>query len=202
MKIGRWLVVPGFLAAAAAGPAAAQDPGLYLGGSVGYSQFKDSCKELPVPCEGEDTAWRAFGGYQFNRNVAVEVGFANLGKATGSGPLDPAVFPTGGQGSFQREIKEAWDLTAVFGIPVTDRLSGLVRAGMYRARTTLNVQQTGFADTHEGATNSGFSYGAGAEYRLGLLGVRAEWQRYENVGAGNTGEDDIDVLSIGLIIRF
>jgi len=202
MKIGRWLMVLGLFAAAAAGPAAAQDPGLYLGGSVGYSQFKDSCKELPVPCDGEDTAWRAFGGYQFNRYVAVEVGFANLGKATGSGALDPVTFPPGGQGSFQREIKEAWDLTAVFGFPVTDRLSGLVRGGMYRARTTLNVQQTGFPDTHDAGTNSGFSYGAGAEFRLGLIGVRAEWQRYENVGVAATGEDDIDVLSIGVLFRF
>jgi len=197
MKIGRWLMVLGLFAAAAAGPAAAQDPGLYLGGSVGYSQFKDSCKELPVPCDGEDTAWRAFGGYQFNRYVAVEGGFANLGKATGAGSLGP-----GAQGSFQLEVKEAWDLTAVFGIPVTDRLSGLVRGGMYRARTTLNVQQTGFPDTHDAGTNSGFSYGAGAEFRLGLIGVRAEWQRYENVGVAATGEDDIDVLSIGVLFRF
>jgi len=197
MKIGRWLMVPGFLAAAAAaGPAAAQDPGLYLGGSVGYSQFKDSCKELPVPCDGEDTAWRAFGGYQFNRYVAVEVGFANLGKATGDGPFGL------GQGSFQVKVEEAWDLTAVFGIPITDRFSALVRGGMYRARTTVDVQQTGLPDLHEGGTNSGFSYGAGAEFRLGLLGLRAEWQRYENVGVASTGEDDIDVLSIGLIFRF
>jgi len=197
MKKGRWLVSFGLLAAAAAGPAAAQDQGLYLGGSVGYSQFKDSCKQLPVPCEGEDTAVRAFGGYQFNRYVAVEGGFANLGKATGAGSLGP-----GAQGSFQREVKEAWDLTAVFGIPVTDQLSALVRGGMYRARTTLNVQQTGFPDTHDAGTNSGFNYGAGAEFRLGHIGVRAEWQRWENVGVGSTGEDDIDVFSVGLIIRF
>ena len=35
MKNGRWLMVLGLLAAAAAGPAAAQDPGLYVGGSLG-----------------------------------------------------------------------------------------------------------------------------------------------------------------------
>jgi len=196
MKIGRWLVVLG-LAAAAAGPAAAQDRGLYLGGSVGYSQFKDSCKQLAVPCEADDTAWRAFGGYQFNRYVAVEGGFANLGRVTGDGPLGG-----GFQGSFQLEVKEAWDLSAVFTIPVTGNLSGLVRAGMYRARTTLDIQVTSIPDTHDGGTNSGFSYGAGAEFRLGLIGVRAEWQRYENVGVASTGEDDIDVLSVGLVIRF
>ena len=197
MKNGRWLVVMGLLAAAAAGPAAAQDPGLYVGGSFGYIQYKDACKQLLVPCDDKDTGWRAFGGYQFSRYVAAELGFADLGAATGNGPLAGV-----GQGSFQLEVKEVFDLTAVFLFPVSSNLSGLARAGMYRARTTLDVQVTGFPDTHDAETNSGFSYGAGAELRLGPLGVRAEWQRYENVGGASTGEDDLDVFSIGVIVRF
>jgi hypothetical protein len=32
--------------------------------------------------------------------------------------------------------------------------------------------------------------------------VRAEWLRYENVGVAATGEDDLDVLSVGLLFRF
>ncbi|HEV3008460.1 MAG TPA: outer membrane beta-barrel protein [Burkholderiales bacterium] len=199
MKNGRWLVASvGFLAAALAAPAAAQDDsGLYLGGSLGYSQYKDSCKMLIVPCDGNDTAWRAFAGYQFNRYVALEAGFANLGEVTGSG-----IFNTGTPGNFSVAVDEAWDLTAVFLIPVTSRLSGLARVGMYRARTTIDVSNEGFPDIHEAGTNSGFSYGAGAEFRLGPIGLRAEWQRYENVGVAATGEDDIDVLSLGLLLRF
>lgn len=200
MKKGGWLVVLGLLAAAAAGPAAAQDPGIYLGGSAGYSQFKNTCKDLAVPCDANDSTWRVFGGYQFTRYWAVELGYGNLGEVNGAGPLGP-IFG-GGQGSFQLAVEEAWDLTAVFLIPVTNRLSALGRVGMYRTRTTLDVQQTGFAPTHDGGTNSGFSYGAGAEFRLGPIGLRAEWQRYENVGVPATGEDDIDVFSLGALWRF
>jgi hypothetical protein len=32
--------------------------------------------------------------------------------------------------------------------------------------------------------------------------VRAEWQRYQDIGGGNIGEGDVDVMSIGLIYRF
>jgi OOP family OmpA-OmpF porin len=195
MKKGGWLVALGLLAAA---PAAAQvEPGLYLGGSVGYSQFKDACKHAAVPCDANDEAWRVFGGYQFSRYWAVELGYGDLGAATGSGPF------AGGTGSFQLEVEEAWDLTAVFLIPVTTRLSALGRVGMYRARTTVDQQVTGFTPTHDAGTNSGFSYGAGAEYTLGPIGLRAEWQRYDNVGTAATQpEEDIDVFSIGLLWRF
>ena len=195
MRLGRWLVVLGLLAAAA-GPAAAQDPGLYAGGSVGYTQFKDVCKRSAVPCDDHDVSWRAFGGYQFNSWFALELGYANLGEASGSGPV------AGGTGTFSAEVKEAWDLTGVFLFPVADRLSLLARVGMYRARLTVDQEVTGLPPTHDAGTNSGFSYGIGTEFRLGKLGLRAEWQRYENVGVAATGEDDLDVLSVALLFRF
>jgi len=189
MKNHRWLIVVGLLAAVASGPAAAQ---LYAGGSIGYSQFKDVCVLANVPCDDTDTAWRAFGGYQFNPYFALEVGFADLGATTGSGSV----------GSFSVEAKEAWDLSALFTVPVTTRLSFLFRLGAHRVRTTVDQQGPGFAPMHEAKTGSSWTYGAGAEYSLGKLGVRAEWQRYDNIAGGTLVEDDVDVLSIGLLFRF
>jgi OmpA-OmpF porin, OOP family len=189
MKKGTWLVVVGFLAVAAAGPAAAQ---LYAGGSLGYSQFKDICQLANVPCDDKDTAWRAFGGYQFNQYFALELGFGDLGEATGSGAL----------GSFDIEVKEAWDLSAMISLPVSTRLSALLRLGAYRTRTTVDQQGPTIGSVHDAQTNSGFTYGAGAEYSLGKLGVRAEWQRYDNTATGTQAEDDIDVFSVGLLFRF
>lgn len=197
MRNVRWLVVLGMLGTAAAAPAAAQETGVYLGGSLGYSQFKDTCKGLIIPCDGNDTAWRAFGGYQFNRYIALEAGFGNLGAATGAGIMN-----TGTPGDFKVEIKQAWDLTALLLMPVTSRLSALARLGMYRARTTHDETAAGFPDIHQAGTNSGLSYGAGVEFRLGVVGLRAEWQRYENVGVASTLEDDIDVFSVGALFRF
>jgi OOP family OmpA-OmpF porin len=197
MKKGGWLVVLGLLAAAAAGPAAAQDPGIYVGGSAGYGQAKNTCKNLVVPCDANDSTWRFFGGYQFNRYWAAELGYGDLGAVTGAG-----IGNTGVPVEFRFAIEEAWDLTAVFLIPVTSRLSALGRVGMYRARTTADFNVAGSPPTHDAGTNSGFSYGAGAEFRLGPIGLRAEWQRYENVGVASTGEDDIDVFSLGALWRF
>jgi OmpA-OmpF porin, OOP family len=189
MKKGKWLVVVGFLAAAAAGPAAAQ---LYAGGSLGYSQFNDICQLANVPCDDNDTGWRAFGGYQVNQYFALELGFGDLGAATGSGAI----------GSFNIEVKEAFDLSAVISLPVSSHLAGLLRLGAYRARTTVDQQGPTIGTSHDAKTNSGFTYGFGAEIALGKLGLRAEWQRYDNTAGGTLAEDDVDIISIGLLFRF
>jgi OOP family OmpA-OmpF porin len=203
VKNGRLVMaILGLVAAAAAFPAAAQDDkGLYLGGSFGTSAFKNVCSRAIVPCDDKDQAWRFFGGYQFNRYVAAELGYGDLGAATGNGDVPG----TGGaDGQFKAAVKEAWDLSAVFRFNVVGNLSALGRVGAYRVRTTVDFEGA-FPDapTHEAGTNSGFTYGAGLEYLMfSRLGLRAEWQRYDNVGVGSTGEDDIDVLNIGVLFRF
>lgn len=194
MKKGRWLIVLGLLAGGFAVPAAAQETGLYVGGSIGYAQYKDICDVVSpaVTCDDNDTAWRAFGGYQFNRHFALELGFADLGATTGSGSV----------GSFSVEAKEAWDLTGVISIPLATRLAALLRIGAHRTRTTIDEQGPAFGSIHEAKTGSSFSYGLGAEYSLGKLGVRAEWQRYDNIDSGQRGETDVDVFNVGLLFRF
>ena len=106
-----------------------------------------------------------------------------------------------GTGSFSLEAY-GWDLSAVATIPVGGGLGVLGRLGVYRARTTLDQEGSFFAATHEGGTVSGWTYGAGLSYSLGRLGLRAEWQRYDNIGATSIGKDEIDVFSLGVLFRF
>jgi OmpA-OmpF porin, OOP family len=208
MKHGRLAVaILGLAAAAAATPAAAQGmdaSGIYLGGSLGRSQYKDTCKNLFIPCEAEDTAWRFFGGYQFNRNWALELGYGDFGEAQGTGPI-----PAGGNASMKVH-SSAFDLTGLGSLYLTERLALFGRLGLYMGRTTRDVDFTAFPDTNDAKTNSGFTFGAGLAYNLGRLGVRAEWQRYDNIGTNQnsaiqgqpSGTDEIDFFSLGLLFRF
>jgi len=194
-------------AALIAGPATAQgaDPsGIYLGGSLGFAQYKDTCKNLLIPCDNEDTAWRVFGGYQFTRNWSVELGYGDFGEAVGSGPI-----PAGGSVTFKQH-SYAFDLTGIGQFYLTQRLSLFGRLGAYMGRTTRDDEFTDFPafNAHDAKTNSGFTYGAGLGYTLGRLGVRAEWQRYDNIGPNSSSSlgtsitDEIDVFSIALLFRF
>ncbi len=194
------LAILGMVAALMAGPAAAQTPekGIYLGGSVGYSQYKDVCKNLLIPCDGNDTAWRLFGGYQFNRNWSLELGYADLGESEGAGPI-----PAGGNADFKWS-SYALDLTGIGSVYLTERLALFGRLGAYMGRTEVDVAFSAFpaSNSHDAKTNSGFTFGAGAAYTLGRVGLRVEWQRYDNIGTNSQGTDEVDVFSVGALFRF
>lgn len=208
MKRGRLAVaILGLAAVLVAGSALAQsaDPsGIYLGGSLGRSQYKDTCKNLFVPCEDQDTAWRFFGGYQFNRNWALELGYGDFGDATANGDI-----PAGGTGAMTLN-SYAFDLTGIGSLYLTERLSLFGRLGLYMGRTTRDIEFSNFPTVSDAKTNSGLTYGAGVGYNLGRLGVRLEWQRYDNIGTnGNSaiqgqasGTDEVDFFSLGLLFRF
>ena len=149
------LAIVGLAAAAATCPAIAQE-GIYLGGSVGYVQYKDTCKRATVPCDDTDDGWRLFFGYQFSRHWSAELGYADLAAVTG--PV----------GTFSLKT-EGWDLSALGSIPLAGGLSAFGRLGVYRLRTVLDQPGPFFGAT----TDSGFTYGAGLGDTLWRIGLRA-----------------------------
>lgn len=189
MKNFSWLLLAGALAAA---PAAAQDKGLYAGGSVGQAEYADICDDFSGvrTCQDHDTGWRVFAGYNYNRNFALELGYAELGEAAVESPGLAFVSRVTG-----------FDLSALFSFGIADRLSLFGRLGAYRMRTAVDFS-VGGVPGDDGETNTGFTYGAGLGYQLGKLGLRAEWQHWDNVGGGTTGEETIDLYSVGLLWRF
>ena len=177
----------------AAAPASAQGmmdtvmSGLYAGGSIGQSKFKGACDD-PGPgetCDDKDTAFRILAGYQVNRNFAAEIGYSRLGKVSLSG---------GGQSG---EIKgSVLELLGIGALPVWDKLSLYGKLGVYHGE----LKGGGAIEVSE--SNNGLTFGFGAQYDvLKQLGVRLEWQRYNDLG-GNDIKSDVDVLSIGAIWRF
>lgn len=169
------------------------DTGWYLGGSLGQSSVDIEGCGGGVDCEEKDTAWRILGGYQFNSNLAVELGFHQFGDASASGP--------GGSLDFEAN---AFELVGVGKIPLSGQFSLYGKAGFYRGETTVSGTTviTGPIEIEE--TNTDFTYGLGAQYNLSRqLGIRAEWQRYTGMGDDATiGESDVDVLSLGVVVRF
>lgn len=193
-----------------AGPAAAQtaasssswiggkmDTSLYIGGNVGQSRFRTTCDGVPVSCDDKDVGWRAFAGYQFHRNFAVEAGYFNLGEASANGVIGGAAVSAEGK-------VRGWELLGVVTFPVWQQLSLFAKAGVARTRVSVSGAVAGFGTVVAARDNStDFTYGLGAEYALTRnIGARLEWQRYDSVGGDNTDKDDLDLFSLGLLYRF
>jgi len=196
MKTKALIAVLGLASAALALPAAAQMSmsSVYIGGGVGQSKFKDGCTGVAgfgVSCDDKDTAFRLFAGYQFNRYIAAEAGWTDLGKAKASGP----------GGSVDAKAS-AFDLSAVGTYPVWEQLSILGRLGGYYSEGKFEGNLTGTKN------EAGLTYGVGVQYDFTKnLGVRGEWQRYDKVkfkeDRFNTEADtNIDVLGVSVLWRF
>lgn len=168
-------------------PAAAQMSmaSAYIGATVGQAEYKSACENTVGSCDEKDTAWRVLAGMQINRNFAAEIGYHNLGeaKATGSS-LKVNVFELVGIGAF----------------PIANMFSIYGKLGGYYGRSELTSNIAGVGGDEN---NTGLTYGAGVQFDvMRPLGVRLEWQRYDNVGGDRTGEGDINVISLGAIWRF
>jgi OOP family OmpA-OmpF porin len=191
MKSKSLIAIVGLAAAAFALPAAAQMrmPNLssaYVGGSIGQSKFKFDCGGAPT-CDQTDTALRIFLGYQFNPNIAAEIGYADLGKSKVGDP-------TGSD-----DVKgSAWDVSAVGLWPLASQFSLLGRLGLFHGETKVTGADN-FKDT-----KSGVLWGLGGQFDLNRnLGFRAEWNRYSKMGGSNFGEKfNVDVLNVSALWRF
>jgi len=135
-------------------------------------------------------------GYRWNRHWAAELAGGKLGRARGEGSIAGV-----GSGSFEQK-SYGGDLSALGSIPIAGGLSVFGRLGAYMARTTVDQEGTFFASTHDAKTQSGFTYGLGVAYQLGFLGLRAEWQRYDNIGVPAIQKDDLDLYMLGILIQF
>lgn len=187
MKSSAVFAVLGLAGAAFALPAAAQmrSPSLssaYVGANIGQSKFKDACTGVS-DCDNKDTAFKLFGGYQFTPNIAAELGYTDLGKAKAGGESLEGT---------------AWELSAIGMWPLASQFSLLGRLGGYHGE--LKATGLGASDSK---TKNGLTWGLGAQYDLSRnVGLRAEWQRFNNMGGDNIVETHVDVLSLGALYRF
>jgi len=149
--------------------------------------------------DDRDTGYKLFGGYQFNKNFALEGGYFNLGKFGFTATTVPA-------GTLNGNIKlQGVNLDAVGILPITDKFSAFGRLGVNYADATDSFTGTGFVkvpDPNPSERAANLKIGAGIQYDFTqALGVRAEAERYGvNDAVGNRG--DVDLISVGLVYRF
>jgi OOP family OmpA-OmpF porin len=194
MKTKALIAVAALGAAAFSLPATAQMSmsSAYIGGGIGQSKFKDACSGsfTGVSCDDKDTAFKIFGGYQFNKNIAAEVGYTDLGKAKASGA-----------GVTAEQKATAWELSALGSFPVWQQLSILGRLGLYYGEGKVDAPGV---SGKKNTTDLTYGLGVGYDFTRNL-GVRGEWQRYAKVkfeAGGTSGDADVDVLGVSVLWRF
>ena len=165
-------------------PAFAQESAshVYAGATFGQAHWRSGCLS-GSSCDDTNRALRVFGGYQINRIFAAEVGFHNLGKATGS----------------TASVKgNAWETVGIAAWPVFGALSAYGKLGIFRGK----AEGSGALIPNK-ETNYSPTYGFGAQWEFNRnIALRGEWQNYQRLGGGTIPKGDINVLSAGALWRF
>jgi len=176
------LIAIGILVSAAA---MAQDNGFYIGGSGGQGRPNWDTAGSAMPGVGVDSsnsAWKVFGGYQFNKNVGLEASYVSLGTFNISSGSSIDLYGAG---------------VAVVGtLPLGKDFSLLGRGGVNRMRERING---GNADNTTSPT-----FGVGVKYDITTnWNARVEAERILRMGSSNTTiSSDANLYTLGIGYKF
>ena len=187
--------------------------GFYFGASLGQAIVDLPSKEsfdallggVSATSELDDTgdAWGVQIGFRFNRFVACVLGYTNFGKADyvaelTATPEDYSV----------RYTSSGPSLSALGIFPIGERFDIHGRAGIIyadtRVRERLEDVTTGeFISVEAKASSTDLFAGVGASWNITpSFSLRVEYAKYFDVGdEDQTGEQDIDVISFGVLFR-
>jgi OOP family OmpA-OmpF porin len=192
-------------------PAVAADSGWYGGLGIGQSRANIADERIRAELLGggltmtsiddddRDIGYKAFGGFKFNRNFALEAGYFNLGEFGFTATTSPA-------GTLTGNIKlSGFNLDALGILPLSEKFSAFGRIGVQYAQAKDSFAGTGavaVANPDPSKRAANYKAGLGVQYDFTeSVGLRAEWERYRiNDAVGNRG--DIDMLSVGLVFMF
>ena len=150
------------------------------------SQYRNTCEFIGGSCDDKDAAFRVFAGYNFSPGLAIEAAYGDYGRVLADGSVG------GVPVEFEATV-EALDVSVLPAFVANDRLAIFGRLGIYRSK--VQVHDLGGGGGSESERNSAWTYGLGVRLSFGgAIALRAEWQRYDNIGGSSTGEDDIDFM--------
>lgn len=162
--------------------------GIYIGGKGGWVKYQHACESRALKCNDGDWAWGAFGGYQINKNWAMEFGYDKFG----------GVHATYKNNNERIGSAQAWELSLKRNIKITSTFDLFAKAGVDR----WDVENRSSRDT---LADSGFSgmLSTGVEYHISPSWVaRAEYQYFDAVGSEKTGGTNLHVATLGLVYLF
>ncbi|MFL6623930.1 MAG: outer membrane beta-barrel protein [Sulfurifustis sp.] len=175
--------------------------GGYFGIGSTYTRMEDAGTTLiGTVFDDHDAGVKIFAGYQFNPNVAFEVGYTDFGKFSASGAVSVPPFGT--------VDGDRWEATgvsvsALLGGPISPRFSIFARAGLIGWNVDDTFVLNG-SPVSASASGTSLDVGVGAQYRFGrLITGRLEWEQIPKVGdTDTTGRSDLAVVSANLLFRF
>lgn len=162
--------------------------GFYATASVG--QTRADIEDMPgFSVDDTDTGYSLGLGYEFNKYVAFEAGYVDLGETTMT------------LGAFNAAVEaDGFYFGPKVSLPITDKFSVFGKVGLF----AWDVDASSNFGVAASASGTDAYFGAGLAYDItDALALKAEWTRYNSVGDENTTDSaDVDFIAAGLVFKF
>jgi len=157
--------------------------GWYAGLGIGQSNYRDFAADS---ANTRSEGWKVYGGYQFNKYLALEGGYVNLNDMRAiNGPVVTTI------------ATEAWALGAVLSYPVTDKISVMGKLGYAYMQGDTRTKNGAALTVRTSQDDYEPNYGVGVSYKVfSNMDLRAEWERFDRSNM------DIDLITAGAVIKF
>jgi OOP family OmpA-OmpF porin len=195
----------------------------YVGASLGRSVIAATSAEVEqgflmddgfvasgTTLDDTDSGWKAYLGYRFNRYLAAEAGYVDLGEASFSTTIvsaPPGTTPTPPFPIHATATAKGVLLSGLANLPLTQSMFAFAKAGVFHWRATFTEQipTTGVTRLTRTEEKTNPMFGAGLQWHFTpAVAARLEWERFKAVGSGIGGRQgrDVDFLSGGVLIQF
>jgi long-chain fatty acid transport protein len=159
--------------------------GWYAGFGFGQSRYRDNVNGT-ISNDTRAPGWKVYSGYQLNKYLGVEGGFANLN--------DMTAYTTT---SRVNTNADAWMLAAVGSYQLTDKFSVMAKLGAAYVLTSTNTRVGAGLTKRTGDDSYQPYYGVGVKYALfDNMDLRAEWERFD------LDHYNIDLMTAGFAVKF
>ncbi len=160
---------------AMAAPAAATDPGFYVGAGLGLTSldvrdFNPDFADLRF--EDESVGFKVFGGYRILKYLAVEAGYTGFGNVRSW---------EGGNLQFFKEANidiSTWSGYVVGLIPASDKVDFFGKIG-YGSWNLDNTTTSDGVTEDQSRSGSDLAFGLGMNFRFKKIGIRVEGEWLE-----------------------
>ncbi len=143
-----------------------------------------------------DTSFKIFGGYTVSENFSIEAGYVDFGEF--------GVDYSDGIDSLSDKVEATALYVAAVGSMPVGKAKLFGKLGLAQWDVDASVSSTFGVSGSASASGTDPVIGLGVKFDAAdTVELRAEFERYKNVGDDDkTGESDVDVLSVGAVMKF
>lgn len=176
-------------------PLAITDEKIFYGGlSSGISKVKDWCGDTDS-CDDKDQGFKLFGGVLYPENIGVEIAFVDIGEVTAA------------EDFFGLQISgvaglEGYSFSGVGVLPVAPNFDLFAKGGIFHWKLDIDISVDG-APVEFSDKGTNITFGVGGQLKINeRFGLRAEWERFQDIGRADIGDGDVDLISVGALVYF